>query len=238
MSLLSGPTGPYRFSPPPTYPHADGCVSTSPTAACAGRTCLFFDARADDRACAGPRILRHHQRTRVRCRRLVGRRQRGGAAHRRVRRVPRVPAGRRHRRLRNAGLTRGPGLGRAGALAESVVVPADAVRGARQSGPDRSPQPLAVTLRGVWHSGAQAGDSVVVMGAGPIRAAGDAGAACPRNHRCACGGTEPDRRQLARTIRVAATAPDDLFAQAAQLAGPVRANARLMPVMRRCSRTR
>ena len=95
MSLLSGPTGRIRFSPPPTYPlTADGCVSTSPTAACAGRTCLFFITPEPMTGhVLGREFSGTISGTRVRCRRLVGRRQRGGAAHRRVRRVPRVPAG-------------------------------------------------------------------------------------------------------------------------------------------------
>ena len=125
-----------------------------------------------------------------------------------------------------SGLTQGPGLGRPGALAESVVVPAGMLH-AVPDGPDLRTaaltEPLAVAVRGVSRSGAQAADSVVVMGAGPIgllvvealhsRGITDILVVEPNT----------DRRALAGTFGVAVTAPEDLFAEAAGLAGPVRA---------------
>ncbi|WP_298807107.1 alcohol dehydrogenase catalytic domain-containing protein [uncultured Gordonia sp.] len=125
-----------------------------------------------------------------------------------------------------AGLTQGPGLGRAGALAESVVVPARMLFAVPDSLDLRTAaltEPLAVTLRGVWHSGAQAGDSVVVMGAGPIGLLATQALHARGITDVLVVEPNPDRRQLAERFGVAATAPDDLFARAAQLAGPVRA---------------
>lgn len=125
-----------------------------------------------------------------------------------------------------SGLTQGPGLGRPGALAESVVVPAGMLHAVPDGLDLRTAaltEPLAVAVRGVSRSGAQAADSVVVMGAGPIgllvvealhsRGITDILVVEPNT----------DRRALAGTFGVAVTAPEDLFAEAAGLAGPVRA---------------
>ena len=125
-----------------------------------------------------------------------------------------------------AGLTQGPGLGRPGALADSVVVPASmlfAVPDGLDLRTAALTEPLAVAVRGVWRSGVAAGDSVVVMGAGPIgllvvealhsRGITDILVVEPNT----------DRRVFAQTFGVVVTAPEDLCAAAAGLAGPVRA---------------
>lgn len=125
-----------------------------------------------------------------------------------------------------AGLTQGPGLGRPGALADSVVVPATMLFAVPEGLDLRTAaltEPLAVAVRGVWRSGVTAGDSVVVMGAGPIgllvvealhsRDITDILVVEPNT----------DRRSFAEGFGVTVCAPDDVFASAAGLSGPARA---------------
>lgn len=69
------------------------------------------------------------------------------------------------------GLTRGPGLGRQGGFAESVVVPADMLVALPDAVDDRAgaiAEPLAVAVRAVRRSEIAPGSSVCVLGAGPI----------------------------------------------------------------------
>jgi (R,R)-butanediol dehydrogenase/meso-butanediol dehydrogenase/diacetyl reductase len=124
------------------------------------------------------------------------------------------------------GLTQGPGLGRPGALADSVVVPATmlfAVPDGLDLRTAALTEPLAVAVRGVWRSGAGAGDSVVVMGAGPIGLL--AVEALHSRDIIDVLVVEPnaDRRALAEGFGVTVCAPDDVFASAAGMSGPVRA---------------
>lgn len=69
------------------------------------------------------------------------------------------------------GLQAGPGLGRAGGYADSVVVPDVMVRRLPDSVSDVAgalAEPLAVAVRGVAHGGADPDAPVAVLGAGPI----------------------------------------------------------------------
>ena len=70
-----------------------------------------------------------------------------------------------------AGLSKGPGLGRMGAYAESTVVPVSMLRRLPDSVDFKAAalaEPLAVAVRGVRRSGASPDTPVCVLGAGPI----------------------------------------------------------------------
>ena len=97
-------------------------------------------------------------------------------------------------------------------------------------------EPLAVTLRGVWHSGAQAGDSVVVMGAGPIGLLATRRCMPAESPMCVVE-PNPDRRRFAE--RFGSRLPRPTTCSRGRRSSQVgTGRARLYPVMRRCSRTR
>jgi (R,R)-butanediol dehydrogenase / meso-butanediol dehydrogenase / diacetyl reductase len=109
------------------------------------------------------------------------------------------------------GLMKGPGLGRPGAYAESLAVPAGMLHRLPDQVSDEGgaiAEPLAVAIRGIERSGATAADRVCVLGAGPIGYMTAAALAASGLHRVAV--VDPNARRRAKVSELGMpTSPAD-----------------------------
>jgi (R,R)-butanediol dehydrogenase / meso-butanediol dehydrogenase / diacetyl reductase len=121
------------------------------------------------------------------------------------------------------GLAGGPGIGRPGGLAATVAVPAAMLHrvpdglGLRDAA---LTEPLAVAMRGVAHAGVQAGDTVVVAGAGPIGLLTVEALHAREIDRILVVEPNPERRARAARFGVDVCSPGDAPAAAARLDDP------------------
>ena len=110
------------------------------------------------------------------------------------------------------GIDHGPGIGRQGAYAESVAVPAGMLRRLPATVSDADGaliEPLAVAMRAIKVSGATPDEPVCVLGAGPIGMLTVAALRARGFSRIAVVEPIPGRRAAAQRLGVAAVAPDD-----------------------------
>jgi (R,R)-butanediol dehydrogenase/meso-butanediol dehydrogenase/diacetyl reductase len=110
------------------------------------------------------------------------------------------------------GIDHGPGIGRQGAYAESVAVPAGMLRRLPATVSDADGaliEPLAVAVRAVKVSGATQDEPVCVLGAGPIGMLTVATLRARGFSRIAAVEPVPGRRAAMQRIGVAAVAPDE-----------------------------
>jgi (R,R)-butanediol dehydrogenase / meso-butanediol dehydrogenase / diacetyl reductase len=110
------------------------------------------------------------------------------------------------------GIDHGPGIGRQGAYAESVAVPAGMLRRLPASVSDADGaliEPLAVAIRAIRVSGATPDEPVCVLGAGPIGMLTVATLQARGFSRIAAVEPVPGRRAAMQRLGVGAVAPDD-----------------------------
>jgi (R,R)-butanediol dehydrogenase / meso-butanediol dehydrogenase / diacetyl reductase len=110
------------------------------------------------------------------------------------------------------GIDHGPGIGRQGAYAESVAVPAGMLRRLPRAVSDADGaliEPLAVAIRAIKISGATPDEPVCVLGAGPIGMLTVATLRARGFSRIAVVEPIPGRRAAAQRLGVPAVAPDD-----------------------------
>jgi (R,R)-butanediol dehydrogenase / meso-butanediol dehydrogenase / diacetyl reductase len=110
------------------------------------------------------------------------------------------------------GIDHGPGLGRQGAYAESVAVPAGMLRrlpGTVSDADGALIEPLAVAIRAIRISGATPDEPVCVLGAGPIGVLTVATLRARGFSRIAVVEPIPGRRAAVQRLGVAAVAPDE-----------------------------
>jgi threonine dehydrogenase-like Zn-dependent dehydrogenase len=128
----------------------------------------------------------------------------------------------RHPNLCEKGIDQGPGIGRQGAYAEAVAVPARMLRRLPAAVTDADgalTEPLAVAIRAIKHSGATPQEPVCVLGVGPIGLLTVAGLAARGSGRIAVIEPAPGRRAAARRLGVPAVAPDEAIARIPQMLG-------------------
>jgi (R,R)-butanediol dehydrogenase / meso-butanediol dehydrogenase / diacetyl reductase len=110
------------------------------------------------------------------------------------------------------GIDHGPGIGRQGAYAESVAVPASMLRRLPATVSDADGaliEPLAVAIRAIKVSGATPDEPVCVLGAGPIGMLTAAALRARGFSRIAAVEPIPGRRAAMQRLGVAAVAPDE-----------------------------
>lgn len=110
------------------------------------------------------------------------------------------------------GIDHGPGIGRQGAYAESVAVPAGMLRRLPDTVSDADGaliEPLAVAIRAIKVSGATPDEPVCVLGAGPIGMLAVASLQARGFSRIAVVEPIPGRRAAVQRLGVAAVAPDE-----------------------------
>jgi (R,R)-butanediol dehydrogenase / meso-butanediol dehydrogenase / diacetyl reductase len=110
------------------------------------------------------------------------------------------------------GIDHGPGLGRQGAYAESVAVPAGMLRRLPEAVSDADgalTEPLAVALRAVKISGAAPDDPACVLGVGPIGMLTVAVLQARGTERVAVVEPVPGRRSAVQRLGVTAVPPDE-----------------------------
>jgi (R,R)-butanediol dehydrogenase/meso-butanediol dehydrogenase/diacetyl reductase len=131
-----------------------------------------------------------------------------------------------HRNLcQKEGIDQGPGIGRQGAYAESVVVPAGMLRRLPAAVSDADGaliEPLAVAIRAIRLSGALPQEPVCVLGAGPIGALTVAGLRARGFRSVAVVEPAAGRRAAVERLGVRAVAPEDAIAVVPSLLGDER----------------
>ena len=118
------------------------------------------------------------------------------------------------------GIDRGPGIGRQGAYAESVAVPAGMLRRLPATVSDADgalTEPLAVAIRAVRISGATPSEPVCVLGAGPLGMLTTAFLLAQGFGRVAVVEPARARRAVAGRLGVPAVSPDEAAARIASL---------------------
>jgi (R,R)-butanediol dehydrogenase / meso-butanediol dehydrogenase / diacetyl reductase len=142
--------------------------------------------------------------------------------------LPMVPCGQcracrtRHPNLCEKGIDYGPGIGRQGAYAESVVVPAGMLRRLPATVSDADgalAEPLAVAVRAVNRSGVTPRDPVCVLGAGPIGILTVAALRARGFGRIAVVEPVPGRRAAAGRLGALTAAPGEASEAVAPLLG-------------------
>jgi (R,R)-butanediol dehydrogenase/meso-butanediol dehydrogenase/diacetyl reductase len=128
-----------------------------------------------------------------------------------------------HRNLcEREGIDHGPGIGRPGAYAESVAVPAGMLRRLPDEVSDADGaliEPLAVAIRAVSLSGATPDEPVCVLGAGPIGLLAVVALRARGLRRVAVIEPAAGRRAAAQRLGVPAVTPDEAAARLAALLG-------------------
>jgi (R,R)-butanediol dehydrogenase / meso-butanediol dehydrogenase / diacetyl reductase len=127
-----------------------------------------------------------------------------------------------HPNLWEKGIDYAPGIGRQGAYAESVVVPAGMLRRLPATVSDADGaliEPLAVAIRAIRLSGATPQEPVCVLGAGPIGALTVAGLRARGFGRIAVVEPAAGRRAVAERLGVRAVAPGEATARVPSLLG-------------------
>jgi (R,R)-butanediol dehydrogenase / meso-butanediol dehydrogenase / diacetyl reductase len=127
-----------------------------------------------------------------------------------------------HRNLCETGIDRGPGIGRQGAYAESVVVPAGMLRRLPATVSDADGaliEPLAVAIRAIRLSGALPHEPVCVLGAGPLGVLTVAGLRARGFGPVAVVEPTAGRRAAVERLGVRAVAPEDAIAGVRSLLG-------------------
>jgi (R,R)-butanediol dehydrogenase/meso-butanediol dehydrogenase/diacetyl reductase len=127
-----------------------------------------------------------------------------------------------HLNLCEKGIDHGPGIGRQGAYAESVVVPAGMLRRLPAAVSDAEGaliEPLAVAIRAIRLSGATPQEPVCVLGAGPIGVLTVAGLRARGFGKIAVVEPAAGRRAAAARLGVQAAAPQDAIQDVPALLG-------------------
>jgi (R,R)-butanediol dehydrogenase / meso-butanediol dehydrogenase / diacetyl reductase len=127
-----------------------------------------------------------------------------------------------HRNLCEKGIDDGPGIGRQGAYAESVVVPAGMLRRLPATVSDADGaliEPLAVVIRAIRLSGAMPQEPVCVLGAGPIGVLTVAGLRARGFGRVAVVEPTAGRRAAVERLGVRALAPEEAIQGVPSLLG-------------------
>jgi (R,R)-butanediol dehydrogenase/meso-butanediol dehydrogenase/diacetyl reductase len=127
-----------------------------------------------------------------------------------------------HLNLCEKGIDHGPGIGRQGAFAESVVVPAGMLRRLPATVSDADGalvEPLAVAIRAIRLSGAMPQEPVCVLGAGPIGALTVAGLRARGFGQVAVVEPAAGRRAAVERLGVRAVAPEDAIQGVPSLLG-------------------
>ncbi|MEU7817624.1 alcohol dehydrogenase catalytic domain-containing protein [Pseudonocardia sp. NPDC049154] len=122
-----------------------------------------------------------------------------------------------------AGLFLGPGLGRPGGFAESVVVPDRMLVRLPDEVDDRAGalvEPLAVGYRAARHTGAGPGARVLVLGAGPVGLLTVIGLRARGVESIALVESNPARRAVAEALDLGVAAVGDAASAADLLGGP------------------
>jgi (R,R)-butanediol dehydrogenase/meso-butanediol dehydrogenase/diacetyl reductase len=120
-----------------------------------------------------------------------------------------------HPNLCESGIDCGPGIGRQGGYAESVVVPAGMLHRLPASVSDADGaliEPLAVAIRAIKLSGAKPDEPVCVLGAGPVGVLTVAGLLARGFGRVAVVEPAAGRRAVVERLGVRAVAPDEAIA--------------------------
>jgi len=127
-----------------------------------------------------------------------------------------------HPNLCENGIDRGPGIGRQGAYAESVAVPAGMLRRLPPAISDADGaliEPLAVAIRAINQSGATPQEPVCVLGAGPIGVLTVAGLRARGFGRIAVIEPVAGRRAAAERLGARAVTPEEAAARVPSLLG-------------------
>jgi len=120
------------------------------------------------------------------------------------------------------GIDNGPGIGRQGACAESVVVPAGMLRRLPPGVSDADGaliEPLAVAIRAISQSGATPAEPVCVLGAGPIGVLTVAGLRARGFGRVVVVEPVAGRRAAAERVGVRTVTPEEAAARVPSLLG-------------------
>jgi (R,R)-butanediol dehydrogenase/meso-butanediol dehydrogenase/diacetyl reductase len=121
-----------------------------------------------------------------------------------------------HANLCETGISHGPGLGRPGAYAEFVAVPAGMLHRLPDSVSDAHgalTEPLAVAIRGIELSGAAPDEPICVLGAGPIGVMTLVALRARGFQRVVVVEPNAGRRQIVAELGGMAVAPGDALAQ-------------------------
>jgi threonine dehydrogenase-like Zn-dependent dehydrogenase len=130
-----------------------------------------------------------------------------------------------HGNLCDTGIEHGPGLGRAGAYAESVVVPSSILRELPESISDVDGaliEPLAVAIRAIRVSRAVPQEPVCVLGAGPIGMLAIAALSARAFDRVVVVELSDGRRAVAERLGIPAVSPDEATSRVPALLGQCR----------------